>query len=114
MACTIDWIHKRLKTGGTTEVLPLIYKRDPTSHKLCFYCGLWTAGLHRVYMDYGLQIVGLEEAYKSYGLQTVDYASRGFYRDLGLWRPLGKTIYTNQFIICLVRCNLPLRKIVVS
>ena len=34
-------------------------------------------------MDCGLQIVGLEEVYEGCGLQTMDYASRGFYRDLG-------------------------------
>ena len=65
-------------------MLPLIYRRNPTSCRLCFYYGLWVAGLGKVYVDCRLLIVGLKEVYEDCRLQTVDYVSRRFYRDPGL------------------------------
>ena len=85
VTCAIYWIHKRLKTGGTTEVLPLIYWRDPTDCRLCFYYRLWVVGLESSTGNCRLQVVVLESSTRNCGLWTMDSASRGFYRSLGLW-----------------------------
>ena len=79
-------------------MLPLIYRRDPTSCRLYFYCGLWAAGLGKVYVDCGLQIVGLEKVYEDCGLQTMylegssgilDYGMCTSVSRRGLWRKMG-------------------------